>query len=722
VYARKVIDARLKALAEKLKFEPEYHSIDKVIRANAHFASLMDTETGAPKRKFKSDEILWIKNERAICQVDFRYWATRYGYIKDKENRLVRYVPNVAQEIIMDIAAELEEEGRAIAMMYLKARQLGVTTWTELAVAHRVQFIPQVNAVAGSSDPDKSRLMAQMMELCWKYQPSWLMPTCTKHVDGELIEFGAQNSAVSIQHGTQFTGIARGTTPTVAHLSEVADFDNPKKLIDASLIKAMHESPWMFLVLESTANGRRNYWHETWEASKEGWKDRTSKLCPVFLPWFVGKDIYPTTTWMHARPIPESWQPKDMTVAHARRAAEYVASSDYLRKHLGSNWKMPRHQMWFWEIERAQAERKNALQDFYAEMPADDTEAFQSKNTSVFSIETISEYRENTKTPLAVYAVVNPDIPERLRPAARDIDRTKKIISMSAPMPNGDRFTAELVPLKFKGYSTFDYNNKLLIYEWPQKEREYGLGIDTADGIHKDNTVIEVVRKGDLENNDGQVAEWASGLVGAYDLAPIAYAIGLLFTVQVGEEYQQPKVVIECNRNGEACQLEMRKMGWRKFHIWQRYDNKKLNAKRSNKIGWFTTSWSRTMCLDLIVKLLRDDLADIGSPMFVDEMQDLEATEENQRLEAAYGGKDDRIMAIAIVLFSLHVLELNGTQRNLMRERLAERSKEEVFPVYSPPAQDRELDDGDPMQSSALIQVEEDYEAPELSYTDHQRR
>lgn len=722
MYSRKIIEQRLELLEPKLGFRPEYHSIEKVIRANDHLASLVDKETGSNKRKFKSDEIRWIKNERAICQIDFRYWVTRYAQIKDVENKLIRFRPNIAQEIFLDIIGEFEEEGRAIALQILKARQLGVTTLTELIVAHRVQFVPQVNAVVASSDPDKSRLMAKMMELCWSQQPSWLMPFCTKHVDGESIEFGGQNSAITIQHGAQFTGIARGSTPTVAHLSEVTDFDNPKKLIDASLIKAMHESPWMFLVLESTANGRRDYWHETWEASKEGWKDRTSKLFPLFLPWFVGRDIYPTETWSHARPIPKEWKPDHLTESHARRAQEYVVANDLLRKHLGKDWTMPRRQMYFWEIERQQALRKDALRDFYSEMPADDTEAFQSKNTSVFPMEIITEYREKTVNPLAVFSVVNADIPERLRPAYRDIDQNRKPIKINAPMGNGKRFTADLIPLKFKGYPSFDYKNKLLVYEWPQENREYGLGVDTGDGVEKDDTVIEVLRKGDLENNDKQAAEWASNVIGAYDLSPIAYAIASMYSTHIQGEYRQAKVVIECNRNGEATQLEMRKMGWRNFHIWTRYDSKKINPKNSNKIGWFTNHWSRTMVFDLVIKLLRDELADIGSPAFVDQMQDLEASADKQRLAAAYGGHDDRIIAFGIIAFSMHVLELNGTQRNMMRERLAERSSEIIYPEYEAPLQDREINEDDSIYSSGLILTDADDSPEPLSFLDYQRR
>lgn len=711
MYSRKVIAARLKKVEKELGFEPTYHSIKQVVTVNGHLADIVDPETKNLKRKLRSDELRWIKNERALCQVDYLYWATRYAFIRDWQNRLVRYEPNVAQKIATDIASELEEQGRALSFQYLKARQLGLSTDTELKVAHRVQFYPHVNAVVASSDPDKSALMAKMMELCWEHQPFFLLPQQTKYKSGELIEYGRQNSAVSIQHGTQFSGIARGTTPTVAHLSEVCDFNNPESLIDASLIRAMHESPWMFLVLESTASGRHNWWQDTWEMSKEGWKTRMSRLCPVFLPWFVGRDIYPTETWLRSRPIPARWIPKSLTEKHAKRAEAYVRSNDLLRKHLGSNWSMPREQMWFWEVERAAYEKKKLLAQFYSEMPADDAEAFQSTNVSVFDVETITRYRENTNPPIAVYAVITDDVPERLRPAARDIDQNKRPIVLNAPLPNGARFHADFLPLKFGGYSGYDWNNKLLVWEYPEQGEVYGIGVDTSDGVGKDRSSMEVVRKGTLERNDGQVAEFASPDINTLDLVPIAFAVGQLYSTRVEQERKQAKMVIECNRNGETTQLELRKMGWTHFHSWVRYDNRRLRPAQSNKLGWFTNVWSRPMMMDLLIKAVRDEWIDVNSPYFVDEMSDLEATEDRQSLKAAYGGYDDRIMAFGIVLFSMHILELNGTQRNMMRLRAQEKNQPVMDPMFSPGAQATELYDDEPIFSHNYVPDEDFGEA-----------
>jgi len=203
-----------------------------------------------PKRRpngLLPNEKDFIRNEIALCRIDFVYWLCRYVFIRHwSGGHLVLFTPNIAQRIVLSIWGELEEKGFAIACLCLKARQLGISTVSEMAVAHRVQFRPNINSIVGSSDPDKSKLMSQMMETCWDNQPWWMIPDMTARRAGQLIEYGKQNSAVSIQHGTQFSGIARGTTTNCVHLSELADFSNPEELVVdgscARVTRTLHDS------------------------------------------------------------------------------------------------------------------------------------------------------------------------------------------------------------------------------------------------------------------------------------------------------------------------------------------------------------------------------------------------------------------------------------------------------------------------------------------------
>lgn len=701
MYSPRVTDRRIAEAQKNTSVKLHRYPVEQCLRNKSHL-NLLINDQGNLSRALTQEEIQWIENERTVSQCDFLYWAARYATIKSWADQPILFEPNIAQKIKLDIWSELEESGRAISEMNLKSRQLGVTTLTELALAHRVQFYSHVNAVAASADPEKSAKMAKIMEFCWENEPWWLMPGTTKYNTGELIEFGKQNSAVSIQHGAQFNGIARGTTPTVCHLSELTDFKDPEKSVDASLLRAMHESPWMFLVLESTALGRRNWWHKTWEFSVENWKEGRARLCPVFLPWYVGTDIYPTDTWLRSRPVPRNWKPKELTLKHAENAREYVYSSPLLFKHLAENrkWQMPVEQMWFWEVTRDEYEAKGELAEFYSELCSNDKEAFQSTHQSVFSTDVITNYRENVREPLAVFGILGPEseIPYRLQPERSEINPNLPPLTVKCNWNQNSKHEYKLVPLKFTGYSAYSFTNKLFIWEMPEDGYQYGIGADTSDGIGLDRSVIEVVRKGTMDKKDEQVAEFASSYINALDLWPICMAIGTFYSTKIRGELRQAKMVIECNRNGETTQHELRKRGWSHLHQWLRYDRKRLDESKATRIGWFTQQWSRDLMMDNLVKYLRDNWLDINSPWFVEEMAELERDIEKQKIAAASGGHDDRIMALGIVLISLHMMELRGPTKLMAEEREA-RKGPDVYPVYTPGAQGRETNlEGTPLE------------------------
>lgn len=700
MFHQDIAQKRLDKAEKKLKFRPAPHSIKDVETANRHLESLTQfNDHGSVvgwKRPLEPDEQRHIQNEIAMCMCDFVYWLTRYAYIRYANETVARMQPNIAQKIIIDIWADNEKNGRSNLLIELKARQLGVSTISELAVCHKCVFFPNVNAIVASCDPGKSELMAKMIELAFDMMPHWIKPNEVRRLVGSLIEFPVKNSGISIQHGSQWNGIGRGTTPSAFHLSELSEFENPEDLVDASLLRAAHSNPSMFGMLESTAKGRRNWWHKTWEAAKEDWPAGRSRMRPVFLPWFVGTDLYPTDTYMVDCPPQIGWRPLDVTLQHAKKCEQFVQNNELLSKYLGgSKFRMPRQQMWYYENERETARKKKQLNQFLAEMPGDDLEAFSSTNISAFDAEIIQLYHDNVRDPLDILGIKGPDIPQKIQPGFNLVDETRvktETISITAewsPMVKPQQFT--LLPLYRTGYgASMDFSHKIFIWEWPLEGEEYVLGVDTGDGIGADRSVVEVIRKGTAYRNDEQVAEFASAYINAYDFWAICMALGTLYTVPRDGGLRQPKIVAEVNRNGESVQLELRKRGWGNFHIWVRYDSKKMNQAQSTKLGWVTNSWSRPMCLDMLLKYIDAGWVNINSPWFVDEMSDLERSWDQQDLKAIHGGHDDRIMAMAIALFSAHVLEMRPGQRQIAEIRSASHSvnkrgaTEEEYARYLP--------------------------------------
>ena len=664
-------------------FRAEYHSIADVDAMTELLGEAYDTEANRYTRRLAADELWWIENERLLCTHDFRYWSTRYAWINNWHKELARFTFNVPQEVVLSLWSEMEAKRWAILMIQLKARQLGVSTLTELAVAHRAQFWPDVDAVIASSTPSKTEKLAKMTRTCWAKQPWWLMPDVTRNNAG-YVEFGGHNSAVDMgQSGNQFSGVSRGSTPNIFHGSELCEWGNPKEDIDASLLNAIHETPFVFVILESTALGRDNWWHDKWRASKEGWPKGRARLCPIFLPWFTGTDIYPDDSWLRKHPVPFGWQPEDQLLKYAKRAEAYVRSHATIRQFLGQSWVMPKEQLWWYEVSRDEARKTNILNKFLQECPMDDFEAFQSSNYSAFRVEVIQALRAEVREPIGVYRLqglgaAKEDIPVDHRPTFTEVD------SSQPPVPIHCRWGTheldyQLIPVKFEGYDQ-SADGRIFIYEWPEDGFEYGVGVDTGDGLGLDGSVCQLLRKGDLSRNDAQVAEMTSPYINAMSFWPWAYALGSLYSAKIQGSRHQARASIDCLRNGEIVQLEMRKRGWANFHQWMKYDNKRLRLDRANKIGFFSNNWARTMMLEMLLTYINNGWLDIRSPMFISEMESLEKDEEKQSARAAFGGHDDRIMALGHILFSFHVLEMRGPKISVAEQRQVLSSEDD--PVY----------------------------------------
>lgn len=493
------------------RFYGVYHSLSEVQQFIAHANALVDPETGELRRKLTVQERQWIRNERTLCMLDFRgYWAIRYAKIVDFRNQLVTFNPNIAQNIVMDVWAEMERKQWAIMMLQLKARQMGVSTLTELAVQHRIQFYPDVNAVVASVEEDKSAKMFRMVEVSLSHQPWFLMPRNKKWKIGKLVEF-SNNSAVSVESGNQLSGIAMGTTPQVAHISEVAKMRNAQVLIDQSLLHAVHEDNFTLVVLESTAEGFDNWFYRTWKDAVLFWSQGKSTLFPIFLPWFVARDIYPTAAWLRKHPVPIDWVPSEMTEKHAIRAALSVKTNPRLTTLFPVGWTMPREQQWYYEVKRDEAVRTKQLNTFLSEMPADPDEAFQSSQISAVDPVLVNAYRERAlgQEPLAVFAIIaaEDELHARFNISKRLWDKTKKPVVIET-YTGRVTSTYTLQPLIFDGYDG-DPKGKLYVWEWPEDGQEYGLGCDTGDGVDQDSSVCEIMKKSTVWKPWTQVAEFA---------------------------------------------------------------------------------------------------------------------------------------------------------------------------------------------------------------------
>jgi hypothetical protein len=661
VYAAGIVEERLEHSRQVLGFPLEYHSVAEVEDFDLQLqrkyaddyqaAELASSGSQFPAREFQvyltralcdpsdprlsSDEIRWMLNERHLAMCDAAYYGTRYYWLKNIHNDLQRFTFRPAQRIYFDVIAELESRGLSVELLCAKARQLGVSTETELFISQRVFFNYGVSSTIASFDQSKTAEMANMLFLAYDMLPWWMRPTHTRRVESDrgMLIFGGQRSGVKFQHGTQASGISQGTTPTVYHLSECSYYPDPEKLIEIGLFKAVHSSPKVFGVLESTACGDTGWWPDKYWYYKRKWPN--CRMLALFLPWFLGTDLYPNETWLRKSPVPRNWAPRDETVEMTARAGLYVKSNQVLEKVLGTGWGLPREQAWWWEVQYNEALDGGKVKTFLQEYPTDDQESFQGSYESVFGRETIATVYSRRETKYKVFGIVGQSIETKNEPYPDDVDYSSPRIPVAYSSNRGDTYRWELVPLKWR--ESWDKlsdireveipNGLLMVFGEPEPGYDYSLGIDTSTGIGDEATVLAMARRAKTgEDPDIQVAEFRSNLVSHVEAYPYAVCLAAYYAKYMPSttRYREPYVSIEqVQAVGDTVYKDMWRMGYSRFHRMIRYDNKPSATRRSRaiKTGWFTNTWSRPILCDNFVVGVRNGWYVVNSPWTIWEMQ-----------------------------------------------------------------------------------------------------
>lgn len=210
---------------------------------------------------------------------DLEYFASLFFNIRTKSGRTQLFSLNQAQQFLHKrLEAQLKSLGRVRAVI-LKGRQTGCSTYVQSRYFHKVITQIGMKAFILTHEQEATKNLFEMTKRYYEGLPPGLCPPAEKSSAKEL-KISRYDSGYSV--GTAGNkGVGRSQTIQLLHGSEVAFWPNAEDHA-RGVLQAVSNEEGTEIILESTANGMGNYFHNMWLSAMSG----DSEYQAIFLPWF----------------------------------------------------------------------------------------------------------------------------------------------------------------------------------------------------------------------------------------------------------------------------------------------------------------------------------------------------------------------------------------------------------------------------------------------------
>lgn len=549
----------------------------------------------------KQQIFMWkLKNDRA-------WYMENFLKIRNKQSQLVPFKINHAQKIFNEKIKEDEKKGKPKRYIILKARQLGMSTFTEGYIYHNTSNNAYVNSLIIAHEEKASNNLFQMSKLYYESCPPLIRPM-TKYANGRELVFenptnnaeekyanpGLRSKITVATAGTQNTG--RSSTYHNIHVSEIAFFPNPEDTMLA-LMQCVPDEPNTFVCLESTANGVGGYFYDMWYAACRGENDFT----PLFFPWFDDPNY---TTPFRSEDEKEEFikHVNEMLVDESGKKThteEWLLKEQFNLTYEQLNWR-----------KRTIANNCGGdIDRFHQEYPSTPEEAFIASGRPVFNTKALREYE----------------------------------IACVPPVVVGDLF-------KKDNTVTLVENEKGLLQIWlkPEADMSYVIGADVAEGLVEGDFSVAIV----MDENLNICAKWRG------HIDPDLYGKIL---VNLANYYNSAYLAVENNNHGlTTLRSIVDEEYWNVFYT-KIYD--KLNDILTKKLGWTTSRKSKPIAIDKLAEYIREKFLGIWDFEIIKECYSY-VIDDKGKTNAQEGTFDDCVMSLAITLQAF----LEGKDQNYLPE------------------------------------------------------
>lgn len=530
------------------------------------------------QEKLKNDRIWYMEN---------------FLKIRNKQSQLVPFKLNSAQKKLNAIIDRDKKAGKPLRYIILKARQLGMSTYTEGYMFHDTATRELVNSLIICHEEKATNNLFGMSKLFYEELPSVLKPLTkysnskelvfenpTTNADEKLAEPGLRSKITLATAGTSDT--ARSGTYHNIHVSEIAFFPNPKNTMTA-LLQCVPDAPNTFVCLESTANGIGGYFYDIWNAAVNGENDFT----PIFFPWFEDEEY----TFDFRDEEEKDEFIKEVDSVHEDSTGKLVHTDEWLLK---EQFNLTYEQL-NWRRKTIANKCGGDLDMFKQEYPATPDEAFIASGRPRFNLKAVKQYELNCCNPKIICDLL---------------------------------MSGETV--------SFSEHDKGCFRIWipPEQDGQYCVGVDVAEGLVTGDYSVATV----MDDKLNVCAKWRG------HIDPDLFGDEL---IKICKLYNEAYLAIENNNHGLTTLKSVVNKDYYNVFYTKSYD--KVNDVVSKKLGWSTNRRTKPIAIDKLAEYVREEFLGLWDIDIVSEMYSY-VIDDKGITNAQEGKHDDCIMSLAITL------------------------------------------------------------------------
>lgn len=234
------------------------------------------------------------KRIRQKLKDDFIHYANKCLKIRSKSGKIENLVLNKAQLYIhQQLETQRGQTGKVRALI-LKGRQQGCSTLIGARFYHKTSFAFGVQTFILTHALDATANLYRMAQRFYENTPLPVRPKVSTNNSKELV-FGTLDSGYKV--GTaENKSVGRSSTIQLFHGSEVSFWTNAEEHTKG-VLQAIPDAPNTEIILESTANGVGNFFHQMWQRAEAG----LSEYIAIFVPWFWQEE--------YVKPVPDDFNP-----------------------------------------------------------------------------------------------------------------------------------------------------------------------------------------------------------------------------------------------------------------------------------------------------------------------------------------------------------------------------------------------------------------------------